>query len=102
MGALPKLPAALLDDPFEPPPEKRFWRESCSTEASSGASSPTSSMQEVRFGSIASSCPSGLATPNRQAQEVPVWFQMMPMPCDAMQVIPRGIVQSAMQKFDRV
>jgi len=104
--ALPELPAALLDDPFEPPPEKRFWSEACSTKASSGAASPTSSMQELRFGSVAS-CASGLNTPSRQAQEVPVchttmmpvWFPVMP--CDAMQVIPRGIVQSGMEKFDR-
>lgn len=87
--ALPQLPAAVLDDPFEPPPEKRFWSEACSTKASSGATSPTSSVQEVRFGSVA------------HTTMMPVWFPVMPMPCDAMQVIPRGIVQSAMEKFDR-
>merc|ERR1712232_1076072 len=127
---VPHFPAGVLDDPFEPPPEAQSWvwheqlgvtrklsLDFSSTDAGSEASFETSSMSsrmsapfELRSGFV-SEATSGAMTPVHMAPVaqqgcafVPVWFPMMPSAShffDA-SVIPRGIVQSAREQFERL
>merc|ERR1712151_803858 len=125
-AAVPQLPADVLDDPFEPPPEKCFWMpmphgmlsEVNSTDAGSqSAYSATPTSRAAGSGAFdfasqcASSCASGLATPTQFLQDqhmsppvMPLWFPVMSLPIGTVDVsiIPRGIVQSARVQFERV
>jgi len=116
----PQLPGDLLDDPFEPPPQKSFWLpQGCFSDCgSTGADSekaytatPMSDAgRSVSFSfssQCTSSCASGLTTPRQNEfyqNMTPVWFPMMPMPARSFDVsiIPSGIVQSARQQFERI
>jgi hypothetical protein len=130
--AVPQFPADILDDPFEPPPEAQSWvwqeplgmtrklshHDFGSTDAGSEASFDTSSVSsrmsatfELRSG-LVSEATSGAITPVHVAPAmqqgctfVPVWFPMMHSASnffDASSVIPRGIVQSAREQFERL
>jgi len=115
----PQLPADLLDDPFEPPPQKRFWlpqgcfSECGSTDADSerafNATPMSNAGRSVSFSftsQCTSSCASALTTPPNQNDfyqtMTPVWFPMMQMPSVDVSIIPSGIVQSACQQFERI
>jgi len=116
----PQLPGDLLDDPFEPPPQKSFWLpQGCfsdcgSTDVDSERAFATTPMSDVgrsvsfSFTSqCASSCASGLTTPSQNEMYqtmAPVWFPLMPMLARSFDasIIPSGIVQSARQQFERI
>jgi hypothetical protein len=129
--AVPQFPADILDDPFEPPPEVQSWvwqeplgvtrklshHDFGSTDAGSEASFETSSVSsrmsapfELRSGFV-SEATSGAMTPVHVAPVVqqgctfvPVWFPMMHSASNFFDasVIPRGIVQSACEQFERL
>lgn len=126
-----QLPADVFDDPFEPPPEMRAWRArgvsvaSCSSsthldtsdavsEAHSNASWATSGtpLPSSWQSQCTSATASGATTPNPRlpgAQQnctyVPMWFPFVQAASTCfvdVSVIPRGIVQSAREQFERV
>jgi len=121
----PQLPADIFDDPFEPPPEARFWNALDSCKASTDYGS-VDARSELSFGtsSVMSGTPrcfglhsgcgsevaSGAMTPVQTsvAQQgctfVPMWFSLMHSGFGdiGVSVIPRGIVQTARAHFERL
>jgi len=117
-------PSYVLDDPFEPPPQKLWMPLSCgalsefgSTECGSEtacSATPVSNARNISFG-FGSHCPSSVAsgavTPTQHQHDaqmchavMPMWFPVMSMPAGIVDVavIPNGIVQSARQQFERI
>lgn len=116
----PRLPADLFDDPFEPPPQftalsmptsPTLSCKSCSVETDTdmwGTASCSSGWMSGRT----SVCTSGAVTPVHQATVpqasrtmISAWFPFMPSMSNGVvdiSVIPRGIVQSAREQFERI
>jgi len=116
-------PSYVLDDPFEPPPQKLWMPLSCSALSDFGSTdcgsetacsaTPVSNARNISF-AFGSHCPSsvasGAATPTQHQHDaqvchavMPMWFPVMSMPASIVDVavIPNGIVQSARQQFER-
>jgi len=118
-----QLPADVLDDPFEPPPQVQSWAwqeplgmsrklslDFSSTDAGSESSFDTSSVNSRMSGHV-SEATSGAMTPvhvaplvHQGCTLVPMWFPLMPSATNFFDasVIPRGIVQSAREQFERL
>lgn len=121
-----ELPADIFDDPFEPPPERHAWSVSSRTvsthfsgsdagsEVNCSASWATSGTPMISSWQSActSANASGAVTPVQRspfAQQncayVPMWFPFLQAASDCfvdVSVIPRGIVQSAREQFERL
>jgi len=123
----PQLPADLLDDPFEPPPELSMLarlppRSLCGTPSDAGSLDFCTS---VFASSAASTCTSGHMTPIPTVAQgavmqappiasgpmqamVPMWFPLMQPIQHSLKsmtdvaVIPSGIVQGALRQFESI